>query len=264
MNFLQLSRPIPTVSPETIFQIGSWPVTNSSLMVLLIVILIALLGAIAVRSFKIRPGKFQSAIELIYEKMRELVGQITANDRSTEVIFPLVGAIFIYLGIANVIGLMPGLANIQYGGQPIFRTPTADINTTLGLAFAMIILIQIASVRDWGFWGYLGRFFQFKQVYRGFRQGFGKGLEAMIEFLVGLLDIISEIAKIISLSLRLFGNIYAGEVLAVLVLGAIVYVLPALWFTVNALFSVIQAIVFGSLVTAYYIIALKPRAEKQS
>jgi F-type H+-transporting ATPase subunit a len=264
MNFLQVSRDIPAVSPETLFHIGSWPVTNSSLLVLLIVVLIAIIGVVVTRSFKIRPGKFQSVIEILYERMRELVGQITASERHTEIIFPLIGAIFVYLGIANVIGLIPGLTNIQYAGQSIFRTPTADVNTTLGMALAMVVLIQVVSIRDWGVLGYLGKFFQFKQVYQGFRQGFGRGVEAVIEFFVGLLDIISEVAKIISLSLRLFGNIYAGEVLAVLVLGAVVYVLPALWFTVNAFFSVIQAMVFGSLVTAYYMIALKPREEKNN
>jgi F-type H+-transporting ATPase subunit a len=263
MNIFQVSRDIPPVGPETVFHIGSWPIANSSIMILVIVVMVVILGVVISRKFKLRPGKFQSVIEILYEKMKELVGQITASKRHTDMLFPLIGSIFIYLGISNVIGLIPGLTNIEYGGQPIFRTPTADINTTLGMAFAMIVLIQFISLKDWGVRGYLGKYFQFKQVYQGFRKGLGKGIEAVIEFFVGLLDIISELAKIISLSLRLFGNIYAGEVLAVLVLGAVVYLLPALWLTVNAFFSVIQAMVFGSLVTAYYMIALKPRDEKE-
>lgn len=78
------------------------------------------------------------------------------------------------------------------------------------------------------------------------------------------MDIISEIAKVISLSFRLFGNIYAGQVMAVIIMGALAYALPAVWSSLGILFGLVQAIVFGSLVAAYYMIALKPPEESSS
>ena len=80
---------------------------------------------------------------------------------------------------------------------------------------------------------------------------------AIIDFLIGLLDIISEFAKVISLSLRLFGNMYAGEILASILLGAFALMVPAPWLAMNLLVAVIQAIVFGSLCAAYYTLAVQ-------
>jgi F-type H+-transporting ATPase subunit a len=81
----------------------------------------------------------------------------------------------------------------------------------------MIILINIISLYDYGFFGYVNKFIQIKEVISSFRKSIKDGLFAIVNFFIGLLDIISELAKIISLSLRLFGNVYAGEVLVVVI-----------------------------------------------
>lgn len=86
---------------------------------------------------------------------------------------------------------------------------------------------------------------------------------AIIDFIIGLLDIVSEFAKIISLSLRLFGNMYAGEILATLILGSFAYVIPIAWTSMSLLSGVIQAIVFGSLTTAYYMLAVKIKESEE-
>ena len=85
-----------------------------------------------------------------------------------------------------------------------------------------------------------------------------EGFIAFIEFLIGLLDIFAELAKVVSLSFRLFGNMFAGEVLAVLILGSLAYLLPALWLSMSILFAAVQAIVFGALAAVYYTLSLKP------
>jgi F-type H+-transporting ATPase subunit a len=107
----------------------------------------------------------------------------------------------------------------------------------------------------------LGKFFKFKEVFLGFKKGFMEGFMAVIDFGIGLLDIVGELAKDVSLSLRLFGNMYAGEVLATLILGAFAFVLPLTWTTMSLLSGTVQALVFGSLVTAYYMLAIKPDEE---
>ena len=127
----------------------------------------------------------------------------------------------------------------------------------------MMILVQIESVRDWGIFGYIGKYVQVKEVWKGFKKGTGEGMVAVVNFIIGLLDVISEIAKVVSLSVRLFGNIYAGEILMTILLGAFAYALPSVWLGMNIFVGVIQALVFGSLVAAYYVIAQRPKEDSE-
>jgi len=257
----RLSRDITGVHPEFIVNVSGFQFANSTLLSLGIMVLLIIFCFIIVRKYKTRPGKAQTAVEILYEGMIGFITQITANKDESKKIFPLIATIFIYIGISNLITLIPGISAIQYNGSTVFRSPTTDFNTTFGLALGAVILLQIVSIADWGFWGHIGKFFKFKDVYLGFRRSLKDGFMAIIDFLIGLLDIVGEIAKVISLSLRLFGNMYAGEVLATLILGAFAYVLPITWSAMSILSGVVQALVFGSLVTAYYMLAIKPREE---
>lgn len=258
----RFSRDITGVHPEVIINIGGFQVTNSTLLSFGILIILGLFCYFIVRKYKIQPNKSQTAVELLYEGMINFITQITASREESKKIFPLIATIFVYIGISNLITLIPGISAIQYDGRSIFRSPTTDFNTTFGLALGAVILLQVVSIADWGFWGHLGKFFKFKDIYLGFKKGLGDGFMSIIDFLIGLLDIVGEIAKVISLSLRLFGNMYAGEVLATLILGAFAYVLPITWSAMSILSGVVQALVFGSLVTAYYMLAIKPKDEK--
>lgn len=261
MNFFQVHREISPVGPEVITTIGGIPIANSFLLILIIILLFAIFGYYAVRRFKLVPTGMQNVVEMLYESMLNLTSQITVSRKLSERVFPLIGALFVYIGVANVIGLIPGVTSFTYNEVPIFRTPTSDFNTTFGLALAMMILIQIESIRDYGFFGYIGRFIRIKELIVGFKKGVKDGALALVDFFIGLLDIIAEAAKVISLSFRLFGNMFAGEVLAILILGALAYLLPSLWLSLNLLFAVVQAIVFGALVAAYYTLAVKPEEE---
>lgn len=255
-SFLQLDTEVTSVSPDVVAEISGLPITNTLLMAVFIAVVFGLFGFV-VKRFSLIPGWFQNATEILYEQMYKLVYQITGEKKLADNIFPLVGALFVYIGAANLFGLIPGLTSFTYDGTPIFRTPTTDINLTLGLAAAMLLLIQVRSIQDWGFFGYVGRFIRVKEVAHGFRKGMKEGFLALVDFFVGLLDIIAEAAKVISLSFRLFGNMFAGEVLAVLLLGAFAYAVPSLWLSINLLFAVVQAVVFGALVAAYYTLAMK-------
>jgi F-type H+-transporting ATPase subunit a len=112
-------------------------------------------------------------------------------------------------------------------------------------------------MREQGVFGYLSHFIQIKQVYKGFRKSFGEGMVSIIGFFVGLIEIISELAKVLSLSLRLFGNLFAHEVLTVILLGAFAVGVPAIWMGMGILVGVVQSIVFVALVTVYYSLVLK-------
>jgi len=253
----QIKEPIPPVASEAVFNIGAFPVTNSFLLILFIAILFAVGSYLIIRNFKLKPGRMQSVIEMLYESLLSLVDSITGNKKHSKFIFPVVATLIVYIGVANLITFIPGLTSFTYDGTSVFRAPMADFNTTFGLAFAMVVAINIVSVKDFGIIGYLSKFFQFGNLFRAAKQGVGAFFMAFIEFLIGLLDIISEAAKVISLSFRLFGNIFAGEVLAVILLSSIAYVVPSLWMVLSILFGLIQAMVFGALVAAYYSFSVK-------
>jgi len=262
--FLQIQADNPPLKPDVIFNIGNFPVSNSLLMIWVILILLIVV-CLTIRRFKITPrNKYQHIIEIVYESMLTFIEQLTGSKKYAKKLFPLIAGLFVFIGISNLIGLIPGLTSITYEGVSLLRTPTNDFNTTFSIALAMVILTQIISIRDWGIFGHLGKYFKFKELYLGFKQGFGAGFQAIIEFLIGLLDIVSEIAKTISLSLRLFGNMYAGETLAIVILGALAYGLPSVWLAMNLLVAVVQALVFGSLTAAYYMISLKPAEENEN
>ncbi len=263
-DFIQISRDVTPISPEVLGELFGFPITNSFALTILIVCLIALMALFVVPRFTKRPKVFQSVLEMLYEAMVSLATQITSSKKLARDVIPLVIALFVFIGISNVIGLIPGISSVTWNGTGMFRSPTSDFNTTFGLALAVIILIQIDSIRVWGLWGYVGRFLKFKELWQGIRGGFKSAVMAIIEFGIGILDIFSEIAKVISLSFRLFGNMFAGEVLMVLILSAFAFFLPALWLSMSMLFAVVQAIVFGALVAAYYTLAMKEDREGRS
>jgi F-type H+-transporting ATPase subunit a len=207
------------------------------------------------------PGKFQHLLEMLYEAIASFITSIVGTKEKAQKIIPYVGALMLYLLVANLLPMMPGVSGltVTIGSEhvPLLRGATTDFNTTFGLALAVIFTMQLVGMKEQGFFGYLSHFIQIKQVYKGFRKSFGEGMVAVIGFFVGLIEIISELAKMLSLSLRLFGNLFAHEVLTVILLGAFAYGVPALWMGMGFLVGVVQSIVFVALVTVYYSLVLK-------
>lgn len=261
---INIIRDIPDIFPVILFEKGIFAVATSTITLGVISILAVLATVLLVKRFSIIPSKFQVGLEMVYEMIIDLVSNITGDAKRSKELFPLIATIFLFLVVTNLITLIPGVAEITLGGQSFFAHPTADINTTMGLALALVIFINLISVKEWGVIAYLGKFFQFKQVYQGFKKGFGSGMTAIIEFFVGLLDIIGEVAKVISLALRLFGNMYAGNVLMIVLFGFLAYVIPALWLTMNLFVGILQAMVFAALTASYYMLAVKPSESEET
>lgn len=259
MDFLRLQGDIPRVEPDIIFTIAGFPISNTFLGLMLVLSIVLAFSYFVVRKFSLVPhSSTQTVTEMVYIGMVDLLEQVAGRRDVANFLAPIILGMFVFLGIANLITLIPIFNTITYDGVAIFRTPTADFNTTFAMALVMILFIQVQSIAQGGFFPYLGKFFQFKEVYLGFKEGIGAGFMAIVNFFIGLLDIISEGARVVSLSLRLFGNIYAGEVLVVILLGAFAYALPSLWISLSILFGIVQAIVFGALSAAYYSISMPP------
>lgn len=252
-------RELTSIQPEIVFSIGNYGIANSTLMILLIAIIFFCLGIFSIRKFTLIPGKFQAGFEMVYESILGLVVQITGSKKQAEKIFPIIGTILVYFAVSNVIALIPGLTDITYSGVPLFRTPTSDINTVLGVSIAAVIALNFVLLKEWGIMGYIGIYFPIKNVFIGFRKSFMDGFMALVDLFVGALNIVGELAKVISLSFRLFGNVYAGQVLAIIIMGAFAYVLPAIWTVMSGFTGILQGMVFASLVAVYYSLSLKPQ-----
>ncbi|MBT3817054.1 MAG: F0F1 ATP synthase subunit A [Candidatus Magasanikbacteria bacterium] len=261
MSF-QVAVAQPEVQPEAVFAIGNFVVSNAMMMSVVVTFIFLFLSVGFIRKSKLVPSIFQTMFELLVDGILGLLESIMGNRKGAEKMLPLIGSLFLFVGLSNVIALFPGVTSFTYDGVQMFRTPTNDFNTTFSIALAMIILTQIASMKEFGIFGHLGKYFKFKDVVVGFKKGAGEGVLAIVDFLIGLLDIVSEIAKVISLSLRLFGNMYAGEVLAAILLGTFAMFIPAPWLAMNLLVGLLQALVFGSLTAAYYALAIEKSEEQ--
>jgi F-type H+-transporting ATPase subunit a len=259
-SFLRVHEEIPSIAAPILGNVGPLTIATSSVTILFITLLVIGL-CMAVSRFKLIPSRFQHLMEILYEMITSFIISIVGSREKAHTIIPYVGSLMVYLLIANLLPMMPGISgfSVMVNGEhvPLFRGATTDFNTTFGLALAIIVTIQVVGMRQQGIFGYLSHFIQIKQVIHGFRKSFGEGMIAIIGFMVGLIEIISEFAKMLSLSLRLFGNLFAHEVLTVILLGAFAFGVPAIWVGMGVLVGVVQSIVFVALVTVYYSLVLK-------
>lgn len=245
------------IGAEVLISGEFFDITNSMTTGLLVTIAIILLAITVNSSLKINetPSKFQLVIEILINGMYSFVEQIAGNAKIAKKIFPIVGSVFLYIGISNILLiLIPGIGALVYGDQEIslFRAHTADFSTTFGLSVAVVLWSHFSSIRRTNIFVHINKYIRIGSIYKGFKEGIGAGLLSFIDFFVGLLDIVSEFAKSISLSLRLFGNMFAGELLAFIVIGAIPVGAPSLLILMALFTGIIQSVVFGALTSSYF------------
>jgi|AntAceMinimDraft_18_1070375.scaffolds.fasta_scaffold01561_11 F-type H+-transporting ATPase subunit a len=265
MNFLQITQPIPELYSNVVFHIGRLPVTNSMTSTWLAIVLVFVFVFFLRKHLHIfSKSKIQTCFEVIIESVVGLLDQVTNNRERSEKLFSIIASIFLFFLLSNIITLIPGLTSININGVALFRTATTDFNTTLSLAVFVVFLSQLASIRSYGFFAHIGEYVQFKKVFLGFKESIGQGFLAIINFIMGLLDIIGEFAKIISLSLRLFGNMFAGEVLMVVIMSFLSFIAPSLLIAQTLLIGGLQAMVFSVLSAVYLNLALGENNDSES
>lgn len=239
----------PSLTPEVIATIGNFPITNSLLVTLFVSVLI-IIGAVLIkkRLKTAKPNGFQNIIEMVLESLLNLVNSVTGNREQTRKFFPLVATIFIFVILINWIEIMPGLGTIgveqiHHGEKilaPFIRSSSADLNLTLMLALVAVTAAQFMGISALGIKKYAGKFLisPFKKPY-------------FVGTFVGVLEIISEFAKIISFSFRLFGNIFAGEVLLTVMLMLVPFIVPLPFLFLEIFVGFIQALVFAMLTLVF-------------
>lgn len=280
-----MAQPHISLAAEKIGNLFGLPVTNSILMTWLAMMILILFSLAAARKVKIVPSALQSVAEVIIEGLYNLF-QSVVGEHYIRTFFPLLATIFLFIVVANWGGLLPGVGTIGIrqderieaeGAQkgdvaiekkeentqnvekvdnvnmvniekqndqkkevqgkfiPLFRGATADLNTTLAIAIIAVVAIQYYGVRSLGL-SYFKKFFNFSNP---------------IMFGVGLLDIVSEISRIISFAFRLFGNIFAGEVLLTVIAFLMPLFAPLPFIGLELFVGFIQALVFSMLTAVF-------------
>lgn len=233
-----------SLAAEPVFHIGSFPVTNSLLASWIAVAVLAILALLLSRRRAEVPRGLQNVAEAVLEALLGLIDSVTLDRKESKRFFPWIATIFLFVLFANYLGLLPGFGPIgvweEHEGErvlvPLFRGATADLNTTLALALVSVVTTQVFSILALGVGGFGKRFFNLRNPILSF---------------VGIVEIISEIAKLVSFSFRLFGNIFAGEVLLLVIAFLVPYLVPIPFYFIELFVGFIQALVFALLTLVF-------------
>lgn len=286
------------ISPETVTTIGGLDITNTMITTTVVSILILALAFVINRSLKKTnyPTGWQGLFESITEGLQGLIHSVTNDARKTKEFFPLLAGFFFFILLNNWFGLLPIVPALGFFEQSVhtqiieplntvaaaetspadnspesgeysaefhtetesatkdakevfihyLRPSTSDLSMTIALGFLSVLATQYFGVKHLGI-GYFSKFFNFSSP---------------IMFFVGILELISEFAKIISFGFRLFGNIFAGKVLITVIKFLVPLVVPMPFYVLELFIGFIQALVFTMLTLVFFNIATQGHGEE--
>lgn len=261
-----------TLFAEPIYHFKNFTITNA-LFTSWVAVIIIIIMAIFLRS-KLReiPRGIQNFFEVIIDGALSFCDQVTNNRALSIKIFPFAISVFFFILINNWFGLIPlgGFGLLERGKEglafiPFFRGGTADINMTLGLAIMAVIGANLFGVFSIGIWKTFNKYVNLKtlgQIGSKIRKDPTIILIAPVTFFVGLFEIIGELAKVASLSFRLFGNVFAGEVLLASIAALVAYFIPIPFMFLEIMVGVIQAFIFSILLVVYFTIGASDHDEE--
>lgn len=234
---------------ERLFSVLGFPVTNALLLSLISLIVLSLIAILLRRKASLIPGKFQSFFELLLEQILKLMDTVLGNRKLSLKYLPLVATIFLFIVTSNWLGLVPGIGPLGLETEdqghriftPLLRAPASDLNFTIALAIIAVFGVNLFGFLALGFKRHAGKFFNFKNPIFSF---------------AGILEFISEFVKIISFSFRLFGNVFAGEVLLIIVGFLVPYVIPLPFLFLEVFVGFIQAFIFAMLTLVFIAMAV--------
>jgi F-type H+-transporting ATPase subunit a len=204
---------------------------------------------LAGRTMKSIPGRVQNVVEFAWEALDNWAVSIGGTDSRRHV--PLYAAFFLFILFSNWSGLLPFVGRLDG-----LRAPTSDVNVTIGLALVTFLYFNFQGFRRLGVRGYLGKFFNV----RGFRHGPATGL---IDLFVGLIELLLEFVKPVTLAMRLFGNIFGGEVALGVITALTIAIVPAGILMLEGLLNFVQALIFSTLMLMYTVIAVESHGDDE-
>jgi F-type H+-transporting ATPase subunit a len=237
-----------SIVAEQLFSLGFFPVTNALLIGIIVSGLLMFFITRVTKHLLLVPRGLQNVIEIIFEALLNLVESVTQDKKQARQFFPLIATIFLFVLLSNWAGLLPGLGTVGVWGEhnghhtiiPFLRSTSADLNFTLALSLITVMAVQFAGITALGIVKYGKKF-----LISPFHKPYGIGT------LVGVLELVSEIGKVISFTFRLFGNVFAGEVLLTVMLHLVPYFLPLPFLFLEVFVGFIQAVVFAMLTLVF-------------
>ncbi len=234
---------------EAIAHIGSFPITNTMIYSWLVTLVLVGLGLVIRNKTALIPSRFQGAVEGIIGGTYNFVADTLGSEKQAKTFFAFIATLFFFILMNNWLALLPftsiGIYHAAEHGQvliPFLRTTHSDLNNTLVLAVLAVVMIQVFGVTTLGFFKYAHKFF-----INPFKDPLG--------CFIGILEMVSEVAKMISFSFRLFGNIFAGEVLLTIIAYLLPYGAPLPFMFLELFVGLIQAVVFATLTLVFVKIA---------
>jgi F-type H+-transporting ATPase subunit a len=194
------------------------------------------------------PGRAQNFIEWVYEQI-EAFGMSLGGPEAKPFI-PLFAGFFLYILLSNWSGLIPPIGKVEE-----LRAPTSDVNITIGLALTAFVFFEYQGFKALGFTGYLSKFFPLGE----FRKGVGAGIIALF---VGLIELLLEFVKPVTLSMRLFGNIYGGEVALGVLTALTVALIPLAMYALEVMLNLVQALIFSTLMLMFTLAAIEHHGDE--
>jgi F-type H+-transporting ATPase subunit a len=242
-----------SLAAEKLGTLWGIPITNTLLAAWFIMAVLIIIAFFAGRKASIVPNKIQNFFELIIEFALGYMENILGSRKLAVTYFPLIATIFLVIATSNLFDFFPFFGAITYhtNGEtvPLLRPVNTDLNVTLSLAIISVIAIEVIGIVALGVRRYVGKFFTIR----------GKSVgDRIINMIVGLIEFVSEMSRFISFSFRLFGNIFAGEVLIAVIVYFVPYLLPVPLMLFETFVGVVQATVFAMLTLFFIKLARTP------
>lgn len=241
------------LKPEILGHFYNLPITNTLLTGWIVMAILIVLSISVSFKVKLTPtSNFAGVFEIIVEGGYSIVEELA--HAKTKLFFPIVMTFFIYIWAGNLFGLFPGFStmgfNLVEDGKkvfvPLLRSVNSDLNMTLGLALFSAVLTHAFSLRFLGILDYLKRWFTLNPIF----------------LFVGLLELVGEVTKVISLSFRLFGNIFAGEVVLGTVSSLAAFIIPLPFYFLELVVGFVQAAVFMMLTLVFMVLLSEKHGEE--
>ena len=233
------------LAPQVLTTMWGIPLTNTLLTAWFVVVFVILLAMLANRKYRFTPSKPQVLIELIVGGAFDYIAETLESRDLAKKFFPIIMTIFVFILSLNWIGLLPGVDSVGiyklHEGHsvftPLLHPANTDLNVTFAFALIAFITIEFAGIAILGFLKYGGKFINFSSP---------------LAFIIGIIEFIGEMARLVSFSFRLFGNIFAGKTLLLVALFFVPFVVPVPILAFEIFVGFIQALVF-SILTLFFI-----------
>jgi F-type H+-transporting ATPase subunit a len=246
-SFFASGVPTVSVAPETLLHIGPLPITNSQIYGFIgVLIILALLFGTVRALRKGSRSRGMHAVMAIFESLYDTTVEVIGDKVVARKVLPLAVTLMLFFWVNNWLGILPIVGSVTYHGHELFRGAAADMNTTFALAIISMVTAQLWAIKKHGFFGNIRRYLisPFKDPLHSFE---------------GILEIIAEFSRLLALSLRIFGNVFGGEVLLAVIAylsGYAAVVSLPLFYVLELFVGAVQAYVFFMLTVAFISLGL--------